>query len=97
MTDHQRIDAAGDDAPSELDWLADRFVLGELSAADEQVILDRLAADDELAAAIARSSRMLAALRATPAASVRPTAARSGRRLALAVSIAAPALSSPQA
>lgn len=87
MTDHQRIDAAGDDAPSELDWLADRFVLGELSAADEQVILDRLAADDELAAAIARSSRMLAALRATPAASVRPTAARSGRRLALAVSI----------
>ena len=87
MTDHQRIDAAGDDAPSELDWLADRFVLGELSAADEQVILDRLAADDELAAAIARSSRMLAALRATPAASVRPTVARSGRRLALAISI----------
>lgn len=87
MTDHLRIDAAGDDAPSELDWLADRFVLGELSAADEQAILDRLAADDELAAAIARSSRMLAALRATPAASVRPTAARSGRRLALAVSI----------
>lgn len=87
MNDHQRIDAAGDDAPSELDWLADRFVLGELSAADEQAILDRLAADDELAAAIARSSRMLAALRATPAASVRPTAARSGRRLALAISI----------
>jgi hypothetical protein len=87
MNDHLRIDAAGDDAPSELDWLADRFVLGELSAADEQAILDRLAADDELAAAIARSSRMLAALRATPAASVRPTAARSGRRLALAVSI----------
>jgi hypothetical protein len=87
MNDHLRIDAAGDDAPSELDWLADRFVLGELSAADEQAILDRLAADDELAAAITRSSRMLAALRATPAASVRPTAARSGRRLALAVSI----------
>ncbi len=87
MTDHLRIAATGDDAPSELDWLADRFVLGELSAADEQAILDRLAADDELAAAIARSSRMLAALRATPAASVRPTAARSGRRLALAVSI----------
>lgn len=87
MTDHLRIDAAGDDAPSELDWLADRFVLGELSAADEQAILDRLAADDELAAAIARSSRMLAALLVTPAASVRPTVARSGRRLALAISI----------
>jgi hypothetical protein len=87
MTDHQRIEAAGDDAPSELDWLADRFVLGELSAADEQAILDRLAADDELAAAIARSSRMLAALRAAPAASVRPTAARSGRRLAVAIAL----------
>ena len=87
MNNHLQIDAAGDDAPSELDWLADRFVLGELSAADEQAILDRLAADDELAAAIARSSRMLAALRATPVAPVRPTAARSGRRLALAVSI----------
>ena len=44
MTNHQRIDAANADAPSERDWLADRFVLGELSAADEQAILDRLAA-----------------------------------------------------
>ena len=38
MTDQQRIDAANASAPSELDWLADRFVLGELSIADEQVV-----------------------------------------------------------
>jgi len=87
MTDQQRIDATNASAPSELDWLADRFVLGELSIADEQAVVDRLADDDELAAAVARSSRMLAALRAAPAASSRPTAARARRRLAIAIAL----------
>jgi len=50
-------------AVDDLAWLADRFVLGELSPADEEAVVDRLAHDDALAAAVARSSQVVAALR----------------------------------
>jgi hypothetical protein len=85
MTEQRWPGAAGDDRPADLDWLTDRFVLGELSADEEQAVVDRLADDDALAAAVARSSRLVAALQATPAASVqpaRPAAARA--RIAVA-------------
>lgn len=69
--------APGADRPADLDWLADRFVLGELSADEEQAVVDRLAADDALVAAVARSSRIIAALRAVPPAFVQPATAAS--------------------
>lgn len=85
--------AAGDDRPADLDWLADRFVLGELSADDEQAVVDRLATDDALAAAVARSSRVIAALRAIPPASVEPaTPASSRTRITVAAAAVAAAL-----
>jgi hypothetical protein len=94
MTDHRPLEAAGDDRSADLDWLADRFVLGELSAEDEQAVVDRLADDDPLAAAIARSSRLIAALQVTgPSRTppVKPAAFRS-RIVFAAVAIAAAAL-----
>ena len=72
MSERRSIPAAEGDDPADLDWLADRFVLGELSAADEQAVVDRLAADDALAAAIARSSRLVVALQPPRTRSVRP-------------------------
>jgi anti-sigma factor RsiW len=93
MTEHRSPGAAGDDHPAELDWLADRFVLGELSAEDEQAVVDRLAADDALAAAVARSSRLVAALHSTRASPVRPvTPIASRARLALAAAAVAAAV-----
>lgn len=60
-------------AVDDLAWLADRFVLGELSPADEEAVVDRLAHDDALAAAVARSSRVVATLRAdSPVVRVHP-------------------------
>ena len=80
--------AAGDDRQADLDWLADRFVLGELSAHEEHAVVDRLAADDSLAAAVARSSLVIAALRATPHGSVKP-ATLAAPRIRIAVAVAA--------
>lgn len=77
-------------AVDDVAWLADRFVLGELSPADEEAVVDRLAHDDALAAAVARSSRVVATLRAdSPVSRVRQV--RPGRpRFALAaVAVAA--------
>jgi hypothetical protein len=86
MTDHRPLEAAGDDRSADLDWLADRFVLGELSAEDEQAVVDRLADDDPLAAAIARSSRLIAALHAPHSVSLQPAQPAASRtRLVLAV------------
>ena len=81
MTRHDSRQDSGAEPAGDLDWLADRFVLGELSRADERLVLDRLAADDRLAAAVARSSRLVAALEVTRPAGSRPTApaARPGR------------------
>ena len=94
MTDHRPLEAAGDDRSADLDWLADRFVLGELSAEDEQAVVDRLTDDAPLAAAIARSSRLIAALHAPhsvspqPAQPAQPAASRT-RLVLTVVSVAA--------
>jgi anti-sigma factor RsiW len=93
MTEHRALGAAGDDHPANLDWLADRFVLGELSAEDEQAVVERLADDDALAAAVARSSRLIAALHSTRGAPVRPAMPIASRvRLALAAAAVAAAV-----
>jgi anti-sigma factor RsiW len=47
----------------DLDWLAARFVLGELPAAAEEAVLARLPADESLATAVARASRLVATVR----------------------------------
>ena len=49
MSDCQADHDVGDEAASELAWLADRFVLGELAPAEEQAVADRLPHDDALA------------------------------------------------
>lgn len=93
MTERRSIPAARADDPADLDWLADRFVLGELSAADEQAIVDRLAGDDALAAAIARSSRLVVALQPPRTGSVRPASpAHVATRLATIVAVMAAAV-----
>ena len=85
--------AAGNDPAADLDWLADRFVLGELSAEDEHAVVDRLAADVALAAAVGRSSRVIAALRRAPPAAVQPTKPASSRlRITVAAAAVATAL-----
>jgi ferric-dicitrate binding protein FerR (iron transport regulator) len=91
MTRRGPLEAAGDERRADLDWLADRFVLGELPAEDERAVVDRLADDEALAAAVARSSRLVAALRATPAASVQPAkpAASRSRIAVMAAAVAA--------
>ena len=92
MSERFSAAAPGDDRPADLDWLADRFVLGELSADEEQAVVDRLADDDALAAAVARSSRVIAALRATPPGSgepATPAASRARTRLGVAAAVAA--------
>jgi anti-sigma factor RsiW len=64
------------DLPTDLDWLAERFVLGELPPLEEEAVASRLADDDALAAAVARASRLVtvvrAALVASPAAQPAP-------------------------
>ena len=72
MTEQRWPGAGGDDDRADLDWLADQFVLGSLSAEDEQAVVDRLADDDALAAAVARSSRLVAALQASRVVAVQP-------------------------
>jgi len=91
MTEQRWPGAGGDDDRADLDWLADQFVLGSLSAEDEQAVVDRLADDDALAAAVARSSRLVAALQASRVVAVqpaRPTVSRA-RIVVAAMAIAA--------
>lgn len=77
-------------AVDDLEWLADRFVLGELSRADEEAVVDRLAHDDALAAAVARSSHVVATLRAdSPVVCVRPVRPAWPRFAIAAVAVAA--------
>lgn len=52
-----------------LDWLAERFVLGELSPAEEEAVVASLSDDDDLAAAVARASLLVTAVRAAALAS----------------------------
>jgi len=70
------------DLPTDLDWLAERFVLGELQPLEEEAVASRLADDDALAAAVVRASRLVtvvrAALVASPAAEPAPRS-RPGR------------------
>jgi len=50
-------------APSDdLDWLAHRYLLDELSADEAAAFEERLGADEEAAAALARSVRLMAAV-----------------------------------
>lgn len=57
------------------EWLAQRYVLGELDDADAAAFEERLATDETAAAALAAAVRLLGAVEATrPAAPVLPTA-----------------------
>jgi anti-sigma factor RsiW len=60
----------------DLDWLAERFVLAELPAAEEEAVASRLPDDDALAAAVARAGRLVTLVRAatleSPPADTRP-------------------------
>jgi len=87
MSDCQADHDVGDEAASELAWLADRFVLGELAPAEEQAVADRLPHDDALAAAVARSSRLVVALRA--AAVVRRSGPQRAGRFGIAMAAVA--------
>jgi len=69
---HDMNDSPADltaDLPTDLDWLAERFVLGELPPLEEEAVASRLSDDDALAAAVARASRLVATVRATLVAS----------------------------
>ena len=63
-------------ANPDLDWLAERFVLGELPLAEEEAVVASLSDDDDLAAAVARASLLVTAVRAaaltSPVASPEP-------------------------
>jgi hypothetical protein len=67
-------DDAWPDLPTDLDWLAERFVLGELQPLEEEAVVTRLSEDDALAAAVARASRLVAVVRAAVVASPRMAA-----------------------
>lgn len=78
----------------DLAWLADRFVLGDLDASEEEVVLARLDTDERLAEAVARSSRLVVALETTARPPVRrqrtwPRAAAALAAIAATVGIAA--------
>lgn len=49
-------------SPDDLDWLAHRYLLDELSADEAAAFEERLGADEEAAAALARSVRLMAAV-----------------------------------
>ena len=48
--------------PDDLDWLAHRYLLDELSADEAAAFEERLGTDEEAAAALARSVRLMAAV-----------------------------------
>ena len=50
---------------SDLDWLAQRHLLGELDEAEMAAFAERLGADDEAVAALERASQLLVAIEAT--------------------------------
>jgi len=87
-------------ANPDLDWLAERFVLGELPLAEEEAVVASLSDDDDLAAAVARASLLVTAVRAValrpPVASPEPaprskSRSMSGRWLAVPAVAAAAA------
>ncbi|MEX0687514.1 MAG: hypothetical protein WD072_02450 [Pirellulales bacterium] len=83
-------------ANPDLDWLAERFVLGELPLAEEEAVVASLSDDDDLAAAVARASKLVTAVRAaaltSPVASLEPAPrSTSGRWLAVPAVAAAAA------
>lgn len=49
-------------SPDDLDWLAHRYLLDELSADEAAAFEERLGTDEETAAALARSVRLMAAV-----------------------------------
>lgn len=64
---HDMNDSPADltaDLPTDLDWLAERFVLGELPPLEEEAVASRLSDDDALAAAVARASRLVTVVQA---------------------------------
>ncbi len=69
---HDMNDSPADltaDLPTDLDWLAERFVLGELPPLEEEAVASRLSDNDALAAAVARASRLVTVVRAALVAS----------------------------
>jgi hypothetical protein len=48
---------------TDLEWLAERFVLGDLPLTVEEAMISRLSDDDALALAVARASRLVVAVR----------------------------------
>jgi len=62
------------DQQADIDWLAERFVLGELPPLDEEAVASRLPDDDALATAVARASRLVATVRTAVMASPRAAA-----------------------
>ena len=86
MTGDSAPGESGHDDATDLGWLADRFLLGDLSAAEEEDFVARLDGDDERAAAVARSSRVLAVLRA--GGRVPPRVSPPGRRRGIVTAVA---------
>ena len=87
-------------ANPDLDWLAERFVLGELPLAEEEAVVASLSDDDDLAAAVARASLLVTAVRAaaltSPVTSLEP-APRSKSRSKYGRWLAVPAVAAAAA
>ncbi len=76
-------------SPDDLVWLADRFVLGELDPDETSAAEVRLLEDDAFAAAVAQSSKLIAAVLATdPRATGVPTPRSRLRLVAAAIAVA---------
>jgi hypothetical protein len=66
----------------DLNWLAQQYVLGELDAAAQEAFEERLASDEEAAAAMASAVQILAALKASAPVPVIATPANTQAALA---------------
>lgn len=78
-------------SPDDLDWLAHRYLLDELSADEAAAFEERLGTDEEAAAALARSVRLMAAVSSAlhDAEHVEPTPATSDHRRKLVAGLTA--------
>lgn len=78
-------------SPDDLDWLAHRYLLDELSADEAAAFEERLGTDEAAAAALARSVRLMAAVSSAlhDAEHVEPTPATSDHRRKLVAGLTA--------
>lgn len=78
-------------SPDDLDWLAHRYLLDELSADEAAAFEERLGTDEEAAASLARSVRLMAAVTGAlhEARLVEPAAATRGSQRKLVAGLAA--------